>query len=203
MTPAEVLAAVHAGALVVDTRPPAPFAAGHVPGALPVEFQLADLTERAELLLPRGLGIVVHAEPEAAVLPSVGLLEDAGLEVRGHLDGGLAAWRAAGLPVATLPMLEPAQLAARLGEFLVLDVREPYEHRFCRIPGSMLLPSGDAWAKAAAVDPAGRPVAVVCSGQGRSCFVAALLARCGVAAAVVRDGMWAWERDGHVVVRGA
>ncbi len=205
MSPAAFAAAIAAGALPVDTRPLAAFAAAHVAGAVPVEFNLADLAERAALLLPPGLPVVVHAEPEAPRDPSVGLLADAGLDVLGHLEGGLPAWREAGLPVEALDVLPVAELHGSMARHTVLDVREPYEFRHARIPGAVALPSGAAWEAPAphlAALAAGRRVAAVCSGQGRAAFVAAVLVRRGIPASLVWGGMYEWEMAGYPVERG-
>ena len=203
MTPTKVAEAVAAGCVIIDTRPLAAFADAHLAGAISLEFNLADLTERAELVLPKGLRVVVHAEPAATIEASVGLLEDAGLKVEGHLEGGLAAWRAAGRSVETLPSLDVEQLQAALGDRLVLDVRERYEFTAGHVPGARLFPSGDVWAKAGPDLAAGRPVAVFCSGQGRSTFAASVLRGRGVRAAVVAGGMFEWLRHGYPVEKGA
>jgi len=195
--------AIRAGAVPVDTRALEPFAAGHLPGAVEIEFNLADLAERAAMLIPRGVRVVVHAEPERAIAASVGLLQDAGLEVCGHLEGGLAVWRAAGYPVATLPLADVAELHADPAHHLVLDVREPYEFRHGRIPGAVLLPSGEAWDHDGGLVADGRPIAVICSGHARAAFVASLLARSGLPVRLVAGGMFEWERRGYPVVRGA
>jgi len=201
MTPEAVRAALEAGTGLIDTRPLAAFAAAHLPGALPIEFNLADLAERAEMLLPKGLTLVVHAEPERTVEASVGLLEDAGFTVAGHLEGGLQAWQAAGGATAALPLLDVDRLHAEPGRHLVLDVREPYEFRHGHIAGAEPLPSGEAWDRP--VPPTGgRPVAVFCSGHGRAAFVAGLLARRGIPAALVQGGMYEWMQRGYPVVRG-
>lgn len=205
MTPAGFAAAVAAGAVPVDTRPLTAFAARHLPGAVPVEFNLADLAERAALLLPPGLSVVVHAEPAATEVPSVGLLGDAGLDVLGHLEGGLSAWREAGLPGEALDLLGVEDLRAARADHTVLDVREGYEFRHGRIPGAVHLPSGAAWAAPPpelAALAGGRPCAVVCSGQGRAAFVAAVLLRRGIPARLVWGGMGAWEQAGLPVERG-
>lgn len=203
MTPRAFAAALAEGALPVDTRPLSAFAAGHVPGAVPIEFNLADLAERAALLLPAGAAAAVHAEPASRIEASVGLLADAGLRVLGHLEGGLEGWRAAGFPVAALELLDVAELHG--GGHTVLDVREGYEFRYGHIAGARRLPSGEAWGTPAAALEALRPdgpLAVVCSGEGRAAFVAAVLLRHGIPARLVRGGMYAWERAGYPTVRG-
>lgn len=202
MTPSEVAAAIAAGATVIDTRPLAVCAASHLPGAVFLEFNLADLTERAELVLPKGLHAVVHAEPERTVAASVGLLEDAGLIIRGHLDGGLQAWRADGRPVHAMPCIDVTHLHAGLDRYLVLDVRERYEFVAGHIPGARLLPSGDLWSRADGDFGSGATVAVVCSGYGRAAFAASVLASRGVPAVTVTGGMYDWLRQGYPVDKG-
>jgi rhodanese-related sulfurtransferase len=203
MTPSEAAAAIAAGCAVVDTRPLEPFAAAHLPGAIALEFNLADLQERAELVLPNGLRVVVHAEPESSVAPSVGLLGDAGLDVVGHVEGGLAAWRASGRPVQTLTCVDVAELQTDRERYLVLDVRERYEFAAGHVPGARCLPSGQIWANAEPDLGAGRLVAVFCSGHGRSTFAASVLNSRGSRAVVVTGGMYEWVRGGYPVEKGA
>ena len=97
MTPDEVAAATAEGAIVLDLRAPRPYAREHLPGALTMQFNRADLADRAELMLPRDVPLVVHAEPEPIARVAVELLAGAGFRVAGALDGGLAAWKASGL----------------------------------------------------------------------------------------------------------
>lgn len=203
LTPAEVLRAQTGGVLLVDTRPLQAHITGHVPGAVTIELNLADLSERAALLLPAGLSLLVHAEPESALAPSVGLLADAGFQVDGHLQGGLAAWHAAGLPSEPLPTIEPDALRAAGDAYRILDVREPFEYRHGHLAGSVLLPSGEAFSRSAAdwaSDADGRPYAVFCSGWGRAAFVTGLLRTRGIDGVLVSGGMYAWTQRGLPVV---
>ncbi len=202
MTPAEVSAAVAGGALVLDLRPPRPFAAGHVPGAVTMQFNRADLADRAELVLPKELALVVHAEPEPIATTAVSILRGAGYDVPGHLEGGLAAWRAAGRPVAELALVDVDELQEHLGEYLVLDVREGFEFRHGHVAGAQLLPSGEAWGRVEEV-PAGRPVAVICGDQTRSAAVASMLLRAGRDARLVMGGMVDWIERGYPVEKQA
>jgi rhodanese-related sulfurtransferase len=198
MTPAQVAAAVEAGAVVLDLRPPRPFATEHVPGALTMQFNRADLADRAELMLPRELELVVHAEPEPIAKVAVELLAGAGFKVLGHLEGGLKAWKEAGNATETLPLLDVDELRERLDELTVIDAREPFEHRHARIPGSVLLPPADAWDRSDGLD-GGRPLAVVCGDQTRSAYVASILMRKGKKAALVMGGMVDWLERGYPV----
>ena len=198
MTPEEVKQAVAGGALVLDLRPPRPFAAGHVPGAVTMQFNRADLADRAELVLPKELPLVVHAEPEPIAKVAEEILREAGYDVRGHLEGGFAAWKAAGEPVGELLLIDVDELKEHGGEYLILDVREGFEFRHGHVAGAQLLPSGEAWARVDEV-PADRPVAVVCGDQTRSAAVASMLLRAGRDARLVMGGMVDWIERGYPV----
>jgi rhodanese-related sulfurtransferase len=86
--------------LVLDVRPQAEYAAGHIPGAVNVPHdQLA--ARLAEL--PAGTDIVAYCRGRYCVFApdAVRLLRARGFPAR-PLDGGLPGWRLAGLPV-TVP----------------------------------------------------------------------------------------------------
>jgi rhodanese-related sulfurtransferase/DNA-binding MarR family transcriptional regulator len=85
--------------LVLDVRPEAEYAAGHIPGAVSVPHdQLA--ARLAEL--PAGTDIVAYCRGRYCVFApdAVRLLRASGFPAR-PLDGGLPGWRLAGLPVTT------------------------------------------------------------------------------------------------------
>jgi hydroxyacylglutathione hydrolase len=200
VTPEEVRDAVETGAIVLDLRAPRPFAAGHVPGAVTMQFNRADLVDRTELVLPRDQPLVIHAEPEPIARVAAELLGDAGFDVAGHLEGGLAAWKASGAPTAELPLIDVDALHDARGEYLVVDVRESFEYRHGHIPGAVLMPSGEAWQRAGEL-PAGRPLAIVCGDQTRSAAVASMLLRAGRDACLVMGGMADWLERGYPVER--
>ena len=200
MTPDEVAAAVAAGAVVLDLRAPRPFAREHLPGAVTMQFNRADLADRAELVLPRDVPLVIHAEPEPIARVAAELLAGAGFRVAGRLDGGLAAWKAAGRPTVELPLLDVDELREQLDALEVLDVRERFEFRHGHIPGARLLPSGEAWSRLEEL-PAGRVIAVVCGDQTRSAAVASMLQRAGHDVRLVMGGMVDWLERGYPIER--
>jgi rhodanese-related sulfurtransferase/DNA-binding transcriptional ArsR family regulator len=86
---------------VLDVRPAAEYAAGHIPGA--VSIPLAELGRRlAEL--PAGTEVVAYCRGPYCVLAhdAVRLLRASGRAAR-RLAGGMPEWRLAGLPVAAGP----------------------------------------------------------------------------------------------------
>jgi rhodanese-related sulfurtransferase len=83
-------------AIVLDVRAPGEFEAGHMPGA--TNIPLADLSRRAAEL-PAGRPVIVCCNSGASSARGVGELRKSGRDQVFNLDGGLNAWRQAGLPV--------------------------------------------------------------------------------------------------------
>lgn len=83
-------------------------------------------------------------------------------------------------------------LAARLGEFFLLDVREPDEHEEFHIDGSTLIPLGQLPRRLGEL-PRGRRIAVYCAVGGRSGRATEFLRAQGFDAVNVRGGVRAWR----------
>ncbi len=198
MIPQAVRAAAAAGAVILDMRPPKPFATEHVPGAVNFQFNRADLADRAELSLPTSATYIVHAEPEPIAKVAVDLLTKAGFTVAGYLEGGLKGWKATGFPTATLPLMNVDELKDGLDTFRVIDTREGFEFRYGHIPGSEVLEWTEPWDKFEGVDDQ-KPLALVCGDQVRSSFVASIMQRAGKDARLVFGGMVDWLERGYPV----
>ena len=103
--PREVLSAVrNRGALLVDIRPAAQRAEhGEIPGALIIERNVLEwrLDPRSDARLPIAsyqLEVIVTCQEGYTSSLAAASLQDLGLLRATDLDGGFAAWRAAGLP---------------------------------------------------------------------------------------------------------
>jgi hydroxyacylglutathione hydrolase len=201
MTPLEGEGAIARGAVVLDMRLPRVFASEHVPGAVNVQFNRADLVDRAEMVLPKDVPFVVHAEPEGLAKLAVQLLGEAGFSVKGYLAGGLKAWKAAGLPTSRIPVLNVDELKGRMGELQVVDAREPFEFKHAHVPGARLLSWTEAWMRAASFQ-SDRPLAVICGDEVRSSLVASILARSPRDVRLVTGGMVDWNERGFPVEKG-
>ena len=82
--------------LILDVRTPEEFRLGHIPGA--VNIPHTDLASRIdEVETEHGVVLYCMVGPRARLGEKT--LLDAGLPKVLHLDGGLAAWKAAGYPV--------------------------------------------------------------------------------------------------------
>jgi len=197
MTPAEVAAAQQAGAVLLDMRLPRVFAKAHAPGAINLQFNRADLVDRADMALSRDPQYVVHAEPEAIAKTAIALMREAGFTVIGHLEGGLAGWRAAGLPTEAIPVIKVEDLKEAGSALLPLDARDRFEFKHGHVPGASWLSWTDAWARAA--DAPEGPLAVYCGDEVRSSLVASILRRLGRDVRLVVGGMVDWNERKYPV----
>ena len=82
--------------VVIDVRTAEEYAAGHIPGALNIPFD--QIAERiSEIDAQHGVALYCMVGPRAR--KGEAALLSAGYASVLHLEGGLAAWQAAGLPV--------------------------------------------------------------------------------------------------------
>jgi glyoxylase-like metal-dependent hydrolase (beta-lactamase superfamily II)/rhodanese-related sulfurtransferase len=176
---------VAGGAVVVDARPIAGFAAGHVPGALSIQLRPVFASWLGWLVdLDVPVVAILDDEQDEADLVRQALTvgHDA---VAGRLAGGMDAWTAAGRAVATTETIEPGAVDGP-----VVDVRQADEFRAGHVPGATNVELG---ALADVPVPAG-PVALMCAKGERAMTGASVLERRGHAGvAVVRGGYTAWS----------
>lgn len=113
----------------------------------------------------------------------------------GELDGGMQAWQAAGLPVASIPLLEPGSFDVQNGSRMVLDVRQRAEWAAGHLPGAIHAELGNLAGPAVTGRLPGGPMAVMCEHGERSMTAASLLAAAGFTGlAVLRGGPATWAR---------
>jgi hydroxyacylglutathione hydrolase len=169
LTPAGLRSLLGRGGWVIDVRPVADFAAGHLPGAvsIPLREQFATwLGWLAPVGVP--LGFVLAAGQDPAEVAWQALKIGHG-DLAGQLDGGMAAWQADGGPVEGTELVT----AGRIGGRPVLDVRQAAEYVSGHVPGAVHVELGDLPARIRDA-PAG---AVVMCGHGERAMTAASLLR--------------------------
>jgi rhodanese-related sulfurtransferase/glyoxylase-like metal-dependent hydrolase (beta-lactamase superfamily II) len=172
LTPAGLRSLMGGDGQVIDVRPVADFAAGHIPGtvSIPLREQFATWLG---WLVPDGvpLGFVLAGGQDPAEVAWQAL--KIGYEnLAGQLQGGMAAWQADGGPAEATELVT----AGRIGTRPVLDVRQAAEYAAGHIPGAVHVELGDLPARVQDT-PAG---AVVMCGHGeRAMTAASLLQRAG------------------------
>jgi len=180
LAPANARALAERGATVLlDVRAPSDFARGHATGALSVPFSPRGLARRVGAVLPRGASVVIIAPEDGTAGAVAAQLGTEGIPVRGVLDGGIAAWRAAGFPEAGLREVAVHELPERAPNVTVIDVREPLEWTTGHVPGALLIPLGELREALPSI-PRGGPLVAICEAGVRSCTAASVLAAAGL-----------------------
>ncbi|HEY3016443.1 MAG TPA: MBL fold metallo-hydrolase [Nocardioides sp.] len=173
MSPAAVAAAQAAGATILDVRPVPSFAAGHPVGAVSIPLRPAFASWLGWLTWPDQPLVVLRGpdqDLEEVLWQAAKIGYDA---ILGELAGGLEAWTAAGLPVTSMPLVEPT---ARV-DVRVLDIRQASEYRSGHIPGALHIELGDLPDAIERLDDV--PTMVMCGHGERAMGAASLLARAG------------------------
>ena len=125
-------AAVADGAEVVDVRQIGPFAAGHVPGALSNPWR-AQFATWLGWLVDRTRPVVFIADETIDRHDLVWAALTVGCDqLVGELARGVDAWRDAGRPLATIPLVDAADADGRE----VLDIRQTSEFAGGHVPGA-------------------------------------------------------------------
>lgn len=188
LTPAEVQHQLADGAELVDARPIEAFAAGHVPGALSIALRDAFASWLGWLVAPdRPLIFVLDPDQDRGELVRQCL--KIGYEnLAGELAGGMAAWRAAGLPERRMPLTaDPTALTAP-----ILDVRQTAEYVAGHVPAATHLELGSLPDRAGEL--ASSQWTVMCGHGERAMTGASLLERAGGSPIVFGGGARDWAR---------
>ncbi len=189
---AEVVLAQIGGAIVLDVRPAAQFAQGHIPEAINIGFG-GQLASWAGIVLGLSAAIVIVAESEEQAAETQTRLARIGIEgTIGYLGGGMEAWQKAGERVETIPQITAKELRARRCEFKVLDVRRENEWQAGHIEGATWH-ALDNFPHELPNIGKNAPIAVHCKGGYRSILAASLLQRAGFTSVTdVIGGYDAW-----------
>jgi glyoxylase-like metal-dependent hydrolase (beta-lactamase superfamily II)/rhodanese-related sulfurtransferase len=178
----QVRGLIDRGAAVVDVRPIAAFAAGHIPGSLSIPLREAFATWLG-WLVGAGRPIVFVLDRFQDRVDVVRQAYKIGYErLAGELAGGMVAWNAAGLPSRRVRLVPAAEAAGT-----IVDVRQDAEFAAGHIPRALHVELGslDGTDLAAA-----GPLTLMCGHGERAMTAASILEAAG-------------HRDLAVVVGGA
>jgi glyoxylase-like metal-dependent hydrolase (beta-lactamase superfamily II)/rhodanese-related sulfurtransferase len=177
-----------AEAEVVDVRPLVNYAAGHVPGSLANTLRPAFATWLGWLVPDPATPLMFvrndDQDPEEIVWQARKIGYD---NLVGELAGGVASWAAAGQPVATVALLDAAQVdPAR-----VVDVRQMSEYAGGHLPAARNVELGAL----PGVDLPAGPVVTMCGHGERATTAASVLERAGHShVAVLTAGAEEWAQ---------
>lgn len=176
----QVLARIAAGAIALDTREPADFAAGHLRGAINVGLQ-GRYAEWAGDVLDPDRDIVLVGEPAAALESRVRLARIGLDRVVGCLDdpSSLLIDRPDLVEASSrLPTEQLTQLLGQVSDIQLIDVRNPGETAAGTLVGARLIPLAILVDSLGQMDPLA-PVVVNCASGYRSVIAASVLRHAG------------------------
>ena len=211
---------------MLDLRDEAIFATGH---PLFAANMAADrIALEAEARLPRkDVPIVLYDAGEGLVIQAADRFAALGYTNIRQLEGGLEAWRKAGLEIfqdvnsyakafgelvesrrhtPSLAAEEVAALIASQADIRILDVRRPDEYATMNIPGSISVPGAELVLRAGGVAPNPATTIIVnCAGRTRSIIGTQSLINAGVTNKVValRNGTIGWTLANQTLEHGA
>jgi rhodanese-related sulfurtransferase/glyoxylase-like metal-dependent hydrolase (beta-lactamase superfamily II) len=194
----EVLARRDAGAVLLDTREPTDFAAGHLAGAIDIGLQ-GRFAEWAGDVLDPLRDIVLVGDPATALESRVrlarigfdrvaGQLADASDVLVGHPD---LVERSSRLTIEQL-----AEIRGLVPALQLVDIRNPGETHDGVLPGAVEMPLATLVDTLGDLDPA-RPTVVYCASGYRSAIAASALRAAGIAdVSDLVGGYRAWSAAG-------
>jgi hydroxyacylglutathione hydrolase len=187
------------GALVIDTRPAAEYADGHVTGTINIPFNASFVTWAGWLVQTEECYLIVDAATAAARLEELSRsLALIGIDrIAGYFDAATINGH------ATIEQITAQELEPKLKNVTVLDVRSANEWNEGHLPGAKHIPLGYLEDRLGEI-PADRPVVVQCQSGGRSAIAASILERAGVRdVANLTGGLNAWTASGLPVSEAA
>ncbi|HET9305250.1 MAG TPA: rhodanese-like domain-containing protein [Candidatus Sulfotelmatobacter sp.] len=196
IAPPELQKMLKDGEIALDVRPGDEFAAGHVPGSVNIALS-GQFASWAGTVLGLSSHPVLIAATDAQIEEARTRLARVGIEaLDGYLAGGVAAWKQAGLPVATVDQITVDDLNSRLrsGGLQVLDVRREPEWDAAHIADAVWWPLDNFKVSPPEIDH-DVPLVVHCKGGYRSIIACSLLQRAGFGRVLnVVGGFDAWQQ---------
>jgi hydroxyacylglutathione hydrolase len=180
---AEIKKAVKDHELLLDTRNAEVFSLGFIPGSVFIGLE-GRFAEWAGSLLPFDKPIILVTEPGMEKETIIRLARVGFSNVKGYVDGGFEAWRAAGEETDMIINIEADELAMDIpfdDKLVVLDVRKPTEFAEGHVKDALNIPVNDL------TDPLNiasleedQNIYVHCQGGYRSMIATSLLKREGI-----------------------
>lgn len=188
--------------VLVDTRLPAAFASGHVPGSYNIWRE--GMTVQPGWLFESGVKVYLVPERQEDVTTVDHYLRQIGFDgVAGYLCGGFQAWQNAGRPADQNGMLPVEKLKSCLDsdEIHLIDVREPGEWSSGVVRGADLRFLGRLQKNLPDISQ-DTPVAVMCNTGLRSGIGVSILLKAGFTEVYnVQGGLSAWKNRGYPIIK--
>ena len=195
---------LRSGAPVIDMRPAADYAGGHVPGTINIPLTRSFVTYAGSLLpYDQDLHFILPAPTEADVVRLVALLVSIGFDRVGGVAGAeiVQGWSAGGGSLATLTRRSVAEIRQSAPRGMTLDVRNRSEWDLGRLPGATHIPLPELLERIGDLSPDAE-VLVHCQSGSRSAIAASVLEARGFSrVADLLGGFESWAAEGGPVER--
>lgn len=186
------------GVTALDIRHQDEFAAGHVPHSISIPLGGQFASWAGALLGLSADPVLIGANDEQISEARLRLARVGIEDVAGYMEGGIEAWKTAGLPLSTVPQVTVQELKNQLKKnaIRVLDVRREGEWNAGHIEGATWH-ALDRFKREVPELPQDTQFAVHCKGGYRSMIACSFLRRAGYANVInVVGGFDAWEKAG-------
>jgi rhodanese-related sulfurtransferase/glyoxylase-like metal-dependent hydrolase (beta-lactamase superfamily II) len=178
----QVRAGLADGAVLIDARPVNRFAESHIGGAISIPLRPV-FASWLGWLAPIDRPLIVVRDSDQDDADIAWQAAKIGYDnIIGELDGGVAAWIAAGHDTASTRLVDAGELDGRR----VLDIRQRSEYLAGHLPGAMHVELGDVPQRVE--DVSGEPTVVMCGHGERAMGAASMLEAAGHHNLVVLDG---------------
>lgn len=197
-TPQQVRAQMQQGIPLVDGRARDAFAREHIPGSINIELD-SSFSTYVGWLLPFNTPLMILIEDEEGRREAVVQLIRIGYEqTQGYLEGGIAGWKVAALPVEHFERIDLDTLHQRWEQhsrMTIIDVRRDDEWQEGHIPDALHFHLGELPQHLDDV-PRDTPLAIVCRTGHRAEIAASMLAATGREVIAVQGGVPDWIARG-------
>lgn len=178
--------------LLIDTRIVSEYSRKHIPGALCAPYSKSGWGNAvARYLGKNSIEIAILGANEAVATAARNEMENQGYKVVAVIPDGTTSWESLGLPIAEMWEITPEDLQQNLGEYTVLDVREPYEWQSGVVPGALKISMNELPYQLEQLSK-DKKYAIICATGTRSQSAALYLADNGFDAGNVVGGMARW-----------
>ncbi|AWV97234.1 MBL fold metallo-hydrolase [Arcticibacterium luteifluviistationis] len=189
-------AANETGAVVLDTRDAADFAAGFVPNSINIGLNGQFAPWVGALIPDLRHEILLITEPGKEEETVIRLARVGYDNTIGYLKDGIPAWKASGAEVDSIESIDAAELAKRMeGDINVIDVRRPGEYEAEHVEGVPSFPLDFINDNMAELDR-DKKYTIHCAGGYRSMMAASILKARGFEVVDVKGGFGAINNSG-------